>query len=74
MNDNIKGVKDVGKAIYPHLNKPDTRFQKEGVYKVTLELTPDNSKSLIKNALFQLLYSIVYPLINFVFIISFDTI
>ena len=49
MNDNIKGVTDVGKAIYPHLNKPDTRFQKEGVYKVTLELTPDNSKSLIKN-------------------------
>ena len=49
MNDNIKGVTEVGKAIYPHLNKPDTRFQKEGVYKVTLELSPLNAKNLLKH-------------------------
>ena len=49
MNDNIKGVTEVGKAIYPHLNKPDTRFQKEGVYKVTLELSPINAKNLLKH-------------------------
>ena len=49
MNDNIKGVTEVGKAIYPHLNKPDTRFQKEGVYKVTLELSPNNAKNLLKH-------------------------
>ena len=49
MNDNIKGVTEVGKAIYPHLNKPDTRFQKEGVYKVTLELSPVNAKTLLKH-------------------------
>lgn len=49
MNDNIKGVTEVGKAIYPHLNKPDVRFQKEGVYKVTLELSPDNAKTLLKH-------------------------
>ena len=49
MNDNIKGVTEVGKAIYPHLNKPDTRFQKEGVYKVTLELSPVNAKNLLKH-------------------------
>ena len=40
---------EVGKAIYPHLNKPDTRFQKEGVYKVTLELSPVNAKNLLKH-------------------------
>ncbi len=49
MNDNIKGVTEVGKAIYPHLNKPDVRFQKEGVYKVTLELSPDNAKNILKH-------------------------
>ena len=49
MNDNIKGGTEVGKAIYPHLNKPDTRFQKEGVYKVTLELSPVNAKNLLKH-------------------------
>ena len=49
MNDNIKGVPEVGKAIDPHLNKPDTRFQKEGVYKVTLELSPVNAKNLLKH-------------------------
>ena len=49
MNDNIKGVTEVGKAIYPHLNTPDTRFQKEGVYKVTLELSPVNAKNLLKH-------------------------
>ena len=49
MNDNIKGVTEVGKAIYPHLNKPDTRFQKERVYKVTLELSPINAKNLLKH-------------------------
>ena len=49
MNDNIKCVTEVGKAIYPHLNKPDTRFQKEGVYKVTLELSPVNAKNLLKH-------------------------
>tara|TARA_R100000697_G_scaffold58332_1_gene71375 strand:+ start:500 stop:1078 length:579 start_codon:yes stop_codon:yes gene_type:complete len=49
MNDNIKGVTEIGKAIYPHLNKPDTRFQKEGVYKVTLELSPVNAKNLLKH-------------------------
>ena len=49
MNDNIKGVTEVGKAIYTHLNKPDTRFQKEGVYKVTLDLSPVNAKNLLKH-------------------------
>jgi len=48
-NDNVKGVTQLGKAIYPHLNKADVRFQKEGVYKVTLELAPDNAKELLKH-------------------------
>ena len=47
-NDNVKGVTQLGKAIYPHLNKADVRFQKEGVYKVTLELSPDKAKDLLK--------------------------
>ena len=47
-HENVKGVTDVGKAIYPHLNKPDTRFQKEGVYKVTLELAPNQAELLLK--------------------------
>jgi hypothetical protein len=48
-NDYIKGVTKMGKAIYPHLNKPDVRFQKEGVYKVTLELNEEDAKDLLKH-------------------------
>ena len=47
-NDYIKGVTPVAKAIYPHLNKPDVRFQKEGVYKVTAELSKDDAQDLLK--------------------------
>ena len=28
----------VGEAIYPHLNKPDVRFNEAGEYKVTLKV------------------------------------
>lgn len=31
---------DGGIAIYPRLNKPDTKFDKEGVYKVSLRYDP----------------------------------
>ena len=47
-NDYTKGVTPVAKAIYPHLNKPDVRFQKEGVYKVTAELSKDDAQELLK--------------------------
>ena len=47
--DKVRGVPAIGKAIYPHLNKPDVRFQKEGVYKVTLELSPDKAEELLKH-------------------------
>ena len=31
----------VGEAIYPHLNKPDVRFNEAGEYKVCLLYTSD---------------------------------
>ena len=36
-----KIVTPVGVAVYPRLNKPDTKFDAEGVYKVTVRLDPN---------------------------------
>jgi hypothetical protein len=38
-----KLVTPVGVAVYPRLNKPDTKFDNEGVYKVTLRLDPNDA-------------------------------
>ena len=32
----------IGKAVWPYLNNPDTKFDEDGVYKVTLRLDQDD--------------------------------
>jgi len=36
-----KSVSPKGKAVYPRLNKPDTKFDADGVYKTGLRLDPN---------------------------------
>ena len=38
MSDITTRVSVVGEAIYPHLNKPDVRFNENGEFKVTLKV------------------------------------
>ena len=37
-----------GIARYPHLNRPDTKFDDAGVYKVNLELTAEEAEPFLK--------------------------
>jgi hypothetical protein len=41
-------VTPVGIAQYPHLTKPDTKFNPDGEYKVTLEVPSDEAAEMIK--------------------------
>ena len=41
----IKFITPVGTAVYPHLNKPDTQFNPDGVYKTSLAM--ENCDELI---------------------------
>lgn len=47
MADTIINVRGI--ARYPWLNKPDTKFEAEGVYKVDLEITADVAEPLIRS-------------------------
>ena len=38
----------VGEAIYPHLNKPDVRFNEAGEYKVTLKVAKSDATEMLK--------------------------
>ena len=38
----------VGEAIYPHLNKPDVRFNEAGEYKVTLKVAKSDAPEMLK--------------------------
>ena len=38
MSDITTRVSVVGEAVYPHLNRPDVRFNEYGEYKVTLKI------------------------------------
>jgi len=40
----------VGVARYPHLNRPDTKFDDIGVFKVNLELTAEEAEPFLKEA------------------------
>jgi len=42
----IKFITPAGTAVYPHLNKPDTQFNPEGVYKTSLAM--ENCDDLIE--------------------------
>ena len=37
----------VGEAIYPHLNKPDVRFNEAGEYKLTLKVPQKEALSMV---------------------------
>ena len=45
---NTKITTPVGIAQWPRLNKPDTKFNKEGIYSVSLRLTREDSEPLVK--------------------------
>ena len=41
-------VSVVGEAVYPHLNKPDVKFNEAGEYKVTLKVAKSDATDMIK--------------------------
>ena len=45
-NRNVRFTTEVGTAKWPHLNKPDTKFNKEGDYKVSLVLDEEGAKKI----------------------------
>lgn len=45
MGQRVKFTSPVGTAVYPHLNKPDTQFNPDGVYKT--ELSMENCEALV---------------------------
>ena len=48
MSDITTRVSVVGEAIYPHLNKPDVRFNENGEYKVTLKVNKQDASAMVK--------------------------
>ena len=48
MSDITTRVSVVGESIYPHLNKPDVRFNDWGEYKVTLKVSKQDAQSMVK--------------------------
>ena len=49
MSDNNTKVSVAGEAIYPHLMKPDVRFNELGEYKVTLKLDKRDASQMVKD-------------------------
>ena len=48
MSDITTRVSVVGEAIYPHLNRPDVRFNEYGEYKVTLKIAKQDASAMVK--------------------------
>ena len=48
MSDITTRVSVVGEAIYPHLNKPDVRFNEHGEFKVTLKVKQQDASAMVK--------------------------
>ena len=46
MND-ATNISELGEAIYPHLNRPDVKFNENGEYKVNLKIPEDKAKGMI---------------------------
>ena len=40
-------ISELGEAIYPHLNRPDVKFNENGEYKVTLKIPEAKAKGMI---------------------------
>ena len=48
MSDITTRVSVVGEAVYPHLTKPDVRFNEYGEYKVTLKIAKQDASAMVK--------------------------
>ena len=48
MSDITTRVSVVGEAVYPHLTKPDVRFNEYGEYKVTLKIGKQDASAMVK--------------------------
>lgn len=48
MSDNTH-ISVVGEFVYPHLTKPDVRFNEAGEYKVTLKVAKDQATEMLKS-------------------------
>ena len=48
MSDITTRVSVVGEAVYPHLNRPDVRFNEYGEYKVTLKIGKQDASAMVK--------------------------
>ena len=46
-NKPVKITSPVGEAVWPKLNKPDTKFNKDGVYEVKLRVTSEESEPFV---------------------------
>jgi len=46
-NNATTNISELGEAIYPHLNKPDVKFNENGEYKVTLKIPEEKAKGMI---------------------------
>ena len=46
MNE-ARNISELGEAIYPHLNRPDVKFNENGEYKVNLKIPEDKAKGMI---------------------------
>ena len=46
MND-ATNISELGEALYPHLNRPDVKFNENGEYKVNLKIPEDKAKGMI---------------------------
>ena len=46
MND-ATNISELGEALYPHLNKPDVKFNENGEYKVSLKIPEAEAKGMI---------------------------
>jgi hypothetical protein len=47
MSDAKTHISECGEFVYPHLTKPDTRFDEAGLYSVTLKLPEAQAKNMI---------------------------
>ena len=48
MSDITTRVSVVGEAVYPHLNRPDVRFNEYGEFKVTLKIAKQDASAMVK--------------------------
>ena len=44
---NLKLTTPQGKAAWPHLNKPDTKFDKDGIYSINLRLPREDAEGVV---------------------------